>query len=315
MLSTLNLNKMLRKLLYVFCKLFQIVLSVYELIAPKNSKFPPIFIIGAPRSGSTLLIQVITEAFDIGYMSNSHCNLYGAPALAERLFQPTRNRSKGSFESFHGTTNCLSGPCECGQFWYRFFRRKPAYVGISDISQRDLYRFRLSISTLIASLGKPLVFKNMYASLRIQPILKAFPKACFIITERDEVDNGHSLLVTRKKVFGNYDQWWSMEPPNICDLIHLPPSHQVIQQIRSIHETIESDLHLMNVSSEQFIHVNYEELCENPDSCMRKLSKFFAKNNIKVERTSFVLNSFERNKAVQIPQSLYQGLNDYANKL
>jgi len=32
----------------------------------------PLFIVGPPRCGSTLLYQVLTEAFDLAYVSNVH---------------------------------------------------------------------------------------------------------------------------------------------------------------------------------------------------------------------------------------------------
>ena len=294
------------------------ILSTFEIFLRKKShesiEYPPIFIIGAPRSGSTLLIQAIVSAFDIGYISNCHCKLYGAPALAEKLFCSTQNRKKSTFESLHGTTKSSEDPSECGKFWYRFFRKNPIYVQASDISPQDLNRFSLSVKSLMSTIGKPFVFKNMYASLRIQPILNAFPNACFIITERDEVDNAHSLLVTRNNVYGNYDQWWSMEPPNIDELINLPATVQVLQQIRSIHKTIMSDLAVMNVPDKQVIRMSYEELCEHPNLCMSKLSEFFAVNNIQVHHVSQLPDYFTRDQSVNVPIALYQELVDNANK-
>ncbi len=46
-------------------------------------RHPPIFFLGAPRSGSTLAVQVITDALDLGYISNRHCQWFSAPALAK----------------------------------------------------------------------------------------------------------------------------------------------------------------------------------------------------------------------------------------
>ena len=40
--------------------------------------WPPVFILGAPRSGSTLLYQVLTEAFDFAYLTNLQGFLAGA---------------------------------------------------------------------------------------------------------------------------------------------------------------------------------------------------------------------------------------------
>ena len=37
-------------------------------------KYPPVFIIGAPRCGSTLLYKVLTEQFKFSYFSNFRLN-------------------------------------------------------------------------------------------------------------------------------------------------------------------------------------------------------------------------------------------------
>src|SRR5690625_5302003 len=64
----------------------------------------PIFIIGAPRSGSTLLFQALTDAFDVGYLTNRHCQYFGSPRLCEQLFRPLKNKRNSSFSSHHGST-------------------------------------------------------------------------------------------------------------------------------------------------------------------------------------------------------------------
>jgi hypothetical protein len=54
-------------------------------IAPNPTlpiRYPPIFFLGAPRSGSTLAVQVLTEVLDIGYISNRHCQWFGAGGKA-----------------------------------------------------------------------------------------------------------------------------------------------------------------------------------------------------------------------------------------
>jgi hypothetical protein len=70
---------------------------------------PPVFIVGAPRSGSTLLYQLIVVRFDVGYLSNLHCRLYGAPSLVERM-AGRRLEPPAVFSSDHGRTDWLAAP-------------------------------------------------------------------------------------------------------------------------------------------------------------------------------------------------------------
>jgi len=312
MLSILNLKKVFTLPSRVLDRIFQYCIAPYESIASRQIDCPPIFIIGAPRSGSTLLVQAITEAFDIGYMSNCHCKWYGAPALAEKLFQPTRNRAKASFESFHGSTKGPSAPSECGQFWYRFFRRKPAYISLADISKRKLNGFLESVSALISTFGKPVIFKNLYAGLRLQPIVKAFPNSLFIIVKRDEIDNSHSILEGRLRSFGNYDHWWSVEPPNVEQLKKLLPHQQVVEQIRSIYRLIEADLNLMKVRTNQIMHLSYEEFCSNPGREIDSLALFFSRNGLDIPRRAGLPDFFSIRKEIRIDPVVYQRMADYS---
>ena len=81
----------------------------------------PILILGAPRSGSTLLYQSMVERFDVAYISNRHCRWHGAPSLVERRFGGARHVA--TYASRHGAEAGATAPSECGGYWYRFFRR------------------------------------------------------------------------------------------------------------------------------------------------------------------------------------------------
>lgn len=312
MFSNLKFKKTYIRLLGTFNKPLQNIASLYEIAASKKVNYPPIFILGAPRSGSTLLIQAIIEAFDIGYMSNCHCKWYGAPALAERLFHPSRNRGKSLFESFHGSTKGSSAPSECGQFWYRFFRRKPAYISLADISERNLSRFKRSVNAFISSVDKPVVFKNLYAGLRVQPIVKAFPNSLFIIIKRDEIDNAHSILEGRMRTFGNYDRWWSVEPPDIEELKKLPSHQQVVEQIRSIYQLIEADLAIMGVEPGRILRLSYENFCSKTAEGTESLALFFSRNGLSVPHRSRLPDFFPMRREVRIDPGIYQRMVDYS---
>ena len=176
------------------------------ILAPKIDeplRYPPIFFLGAPRSGSTLAVQVITDALDVGYITNRHCQWFGVPALAEKLFHPIRSRPASDYRSRHGVTQGWHAPAECGEWWYRFFRRKPPYMRLDEVDPAKMRAFRRSVAALTNAFDRPIVFKNLYASLRIQAIAHYLPESLFVVIHRNEVDNGHSLLEARDRVFGN----------------------------------------------------------------------------------------------------------------
>ena len=275
-------------------------------------RHPPIFFLGAPRSGSTLAIQVITDVLEVGYLSNRHAQFYGAPGSAEKIFHPTRCRQSSDYRSNYGVTEGWHAPAEAGLWWYRFFRRCPAYVRIDEVKEKKMIAFRRSVASLTNAFDRPVFFKNLYASLRIQAISHYFPESLFIVMHRNEVENGHSLLEARFKAFSNYNTWWSMEPPEVKKLKRFQPHEQVIEQIRHIHATIENDLLLANVESFRRYDLRYEEFCSDPKAEITKIKDFLGRNRCSVNYKSTPPSHFDCRKIVRIDESLHKAMQNYA---
>ncbi len=267
---------------------------------------PPIFILGAPRSGSTLIVQAITDAFDIGYLSNAHCRFFGWPALAERVLRPLVNKPRSSYQSDYGVTKGKHAPSECGEWWYRFFRREPAYVPAKEADPAKMVNFRRSLLALTDAFDKPVIFKNLYVSLRIQAIVKHIPEALFIEVRRNEVDNAVSILEARKKIYGDYHAWFSVPPPNVDALKQLPPTEQVIGQIRSIYHTIRNDLG--RVGADRLLVLEYEKFCDDVHGSLEAISSFLKQRGAIVNRLHSVPVSFTRQRETGIPEAMYKDL-------
>ncbi len=275
-------------------------------------RHPPIFIIGAPRSGSTLLYQAMTEYYDVGYLSNLHCRFYGAPSWLERIVRPLRWRKPSNFTSMHGVTKGIAAPSECGEFWYRFFRRKPQYIPMEAVKNRQLQRMRGAVRALIHAFDKPILFKNMNCALRLYPTAKILPEALFIVTQRNLLDNAHSLLEVRKKVHNDYKTWWSMEPLEINNLKKLPAHEQVTEQVRHIMKMIAKDANVIGIN--RFFYVDYEDFCKNPKKCLKQLNDFFAMHKLYLETRGKIPSHFKQKKTVQIDNELYKQLLEYIGK-
>ena len=250
----------------------------------------PILIIGAPRTGSTLLYQVLTENLDVGYMSNYHCRYYFWPSLIERLVHPLKWRTPTDFSSRFGKTQRKTEPSECGAYWYRFFRTKPQYVPLEEVDPKAMSRLRGSMRRLIKAFGRPILFKNLNNALRLRPLASALPEALFIVIERDLKDTANSLLAGRKSIFGTYDQWWSMEPPDIENIRKKPPHIQVVEQVLSIYRLIDEDAEY--IGKNRFLKVNYKSLCDNPGQVMIEIDNFFRAHKLHVGKRGDIPKSF-----------------------
>ena len=309
----LNPVKYINKILYYCNKYIFCLVENLTFSGNKKLKFPPIFIVGAPRSGSTLTIQLIVQALEMSYMTNRHAKYFGMPFVVEKFFNPTNNIYNISFTSNHGRTKGSHSPSEAGNWWYRFFRKNPSYITLADANENDMKKFRRSVSLMINAAQKPLIFKNMYETVRIQPIKKYIPESLFIFLERSEIDNGHSLLETRYKVHNDYNAWWSVEVPDCNDLKSCHPGKQVIEQIRGLNSIVHEDLVKMGVNQEEVFNILYEDLCENPEKVIANLQKFLEKNGTNVaRRESKIPNNFPRRTDIRIDEDIYKEMVGYS---
>jgi hypothetical protein len=239
------------------------------------SENAPVFIIGAPRTGSTILYQLLTNELDVLYIDNLidvfFRNFLAAFKMSNRLFG---SKPHNCFKSVHGNTwKCgLHAPSECGDFWYQWLPRDRHYITPEDVSRNVIENIQGNINAPLAYFNKPLVFKNMNAGLRLKLIKSALPDSKFIFVKRDPVDTAISILNVRKKTQGSIDKWWSLIPPNHEELLPLSPVQQVVNQIYRIEKQIISDLKLFPEGNT--IVVNYPDIMISYEDVIKELKEF-----------------------------------------
>ncbi|MCC6224113.1 MAG: sulfotransferase [Thermoleophilia bacterium] len=268
----------------------------------------PLFIVGAPRSGSTLLYQLAVERFDVAYLSNLHCRLYGAPALVERVVR--RLPAPGvAFSSRYGSTVGARAPSECLQYWYRFFRRRPQHVPLAEADPARLEALRASLRALGRAARRPLVLKNLVSSLRLEPLGTVLPEAIFVVSTRDLLDNARSILAARHDIHGDFGRWWSVEPPALAELQALPPEAQAVEQVRHVEALIRAGCD--RLGPERFVWVRYEELCDDPRGTLDLIAAQAARRGIALAPRREVPERFERGGGRQLDPALDGRLVDY----
>ncbi len=248
---------------------------------PARADRTPIFILGAPRSGTTLLYQLLVEAFDVGYLANVHAEQPTDVARIEREQRPRAARSRSDFESTHGATRQPWGPSEAGEFWYRFFDRDQHQVGDAAPEDRTVVQLRAAVRAFADACGAPVVFKNTINSLRVPALAAALPEARFLLIERDLTDNARSLLVGRAKR-GELTDWWGARPNGVEQIEHLDPATQVVWQARAVHSV--ARLELAQLAPERSLHVTYDELCSAPADLVERVATWLTASGAAIER-------------------------------
>ncbi|NOZ72782.1 MAG: sulfotransferase [Chloroflexi bacterium] len=265
----------------------------------------PVFIIGAPRSGSTLLYQTLVEAFDFGYLANIHCRFFGAPSLVERWLMPRLSRQPLNYQSENGRTRGCTAPSECGNFWYRFFPREPQAV--NSLPPEKLHQLRTSVYRLTAVNRRPFLFKNLINSVRLRPLGRALPEARYIVIHRHPASIAKSLLSGRKRLFGSYNHWWSVRPANVEVLEQLDAHQQVVEQIIAVYDGI--DIARSTIGPEYFFDIQYEAFCRNVHGSLDAIEYFLANSGVRLQhRSSKIPPNFPISQGEPLDMTLMQAL-------
>ena len=233
---------------------------------------PPVFIIGAPRSGTTLFSQIFLNAFKVGYFSNTLARFAKTPVMAAKRYRHTfHNMSGTDFKSDFGRTQGRYGAHEAAEFWYRWFPRgHHIYIDRGGIPADTLSDFAAHVRALGHVIGLPMMFKNTFNSMRLIPISQALPEAVFLVCRRDPVDNAQSILNARIKE-GDKHEWWSVPPREYDEIRKHPYYQQVVDQVYYIEQQIEQDE--QTIANDRFISVDYKAVCTHTRDTLESIRK------------------------------------------
>ncbi|EDY85646.1 conserved hypothetical protein [gamma proteobacterium HTCC5015] len=229
----------------------------------EDSLNQPVFIIGAPRTGSTVLYQALTNCYEVAYIDNLaavfYKNLPFGIWLSEKIFGM---KPHNTFKSKFGNTREYGwhAPSECGQFWYRWLPLDDHYVDRGQFSASAVTEIHDEIVSCQRVSGLPMLFKNLNAGQRLRLIADAFPEAKIIYLKRDPRFTSASILKARKENHIKEGEWWSVKPKNFRQLMALSEVEMVVAQVYYLEHQIEKDLSLF--SERNTLRLHYNELSE-----------------------------------------------------
>jgi Sulfotransferase family len=244
----------------------------YGLHKPEHA---PVFIVGAPRTGSTILYQLLSHQLDVLYIDNFTAMFYRHLLCGLRLSEIFyHSRPHYCFRSIQGDTRAygLHGPSECGDFWYRWLPRDKHYIGADELPMETVQQIRSIIFSAINRWGKPFLFKNLNAGQRMALIQQIAPEAKFIFITRDPLYTAQSIWQVREKMEAPAHQWWSIMPKNVSQLLLLEPAQMIAAQVFYLEKQIVADQKLF--PKEQFTTISYESLCKRPFETLERLRQF-----------------------------------------
>ncbi len=290
--------KLIRRLGVIFRNLFGGNYFLH-LIEKRNVKkcskstIPPLFIIGAPRTGSTFFYQLMINRYQFAYISNISSVFYKSPVTITKLFKKKiKSYSDQKIYNEYGLMKGFFAPSESAGVYKLWFENKKFYKKNKKFIQDSVY----SLSNMQ---NGPFLSKNMNNTVRLEQIYSMFPDALFVHLERDIIYTAQSILIARKNINKNIDKWWSTKPLSFDQLVHYDPYTQVLRQSMDLNRYIKE--FLKDHPGMNYIQVNYEELCSNPLNIFKLIENWYQNQKYNLKIKSDEIKEIKISEKVKLP--------------
>ncbi|MFO0429155.1 MAG: sulfotransferase family protein [Planctomyces sp.] len=230
---------------------------------------PVLLVVGAPRSGTTLVYQTLAQFLDVSYFSNLTSFFPKSAIAGSKMFSWLTGKGSVDFHNFYGQTAGLSGPNHGFSIWNQWLG-EDRYVPRSNLSESEMAEMRSFFDSWTRTFGKPFLNKNNRNTACLDQLSRAIPSATFIVVRRNPLRVAQSLINARAQVQGDKTVGWGLHATDLSDASD-PLSYvdDVCDQILQIEE--ELDQQLQEIPENRRIEITYEGFCEDPASALTKI--------------------------------------------
>ena len=277
-------------------------------------KYPLILVVGAPRSGTTLMMQWIASLGVMAYPTNLLSRFYGAPYIGAKIQQlftdPAYNFNDEFFDfnswkpNFQSNLGKTQGALEPNEFWY-FWRRfipnaHPRLLTKQELKSVNVRRMVAELAALQNVFDKPWAMKGLIMQFNIPFLAEILEKVLFIFVRRHPFYNIQSLLQAREKYFGTWDKWYSVQPPEYEELLKLSPIEQVAGQVFFTNQHILESLD--QLPPPKHMVVDYERFCLAQEQVYERLVEGLSEYGHNIPQKQHTPNKFQSTNQVHFSQ-------------
>jgi hypothetical protein len=229
---------------------------------------PVTFILGPPRTGTTLVSQLLADRGGFAYVSNFLARFWRAPFIGSRFEQEIGLRDpawRSSYRSRSGATRGPAEPHEFTYFWNQWFERgqETQKLGPAELAGIDAAALRRAVGSIEAAWELPALFKNgFWFNFQVGILRELFPASVFVRCRRGAVWAAQSIAGSREAIRGSRERWWSMKPAEYPRLQGLPWWEQLAGQV--VYTDRELDRALGGLPPESVVEAPYLEVCRDP---------------------------------------------------
>lgn len=284
-----------------------------------SEKIPLIYVVGTPRSGTTLLSQLIARCLPVGYANNLTARFWLRPSAGLRLsnlFFNESMRANLGVKSVYGVTPNWFEPHEFGYFWrYWLLLDQSSTHRLSQghLARIDQAGLRKTLQTeILAHSKKPFSIKNVVCGLNASFLTRMHPQSLFVNIDRDPFSSAASILNARKERYGDYGIWWSLKPSTYPQIAACTdPAEQVVQQVMDCRREFGEELALPGVRS---VCISYQELVEDPGHSLNNIALSISDMGFPMDVIRENIPPLSASPHVSLPQEWEARLRDAIDK-
>ncbi len=244
---------------------------------------PVCFIIGPPRSGTTLIYEILVRCFNFAYISNLAHRLYTTPVAATtigRFLIRRWQKRNGLFQSKYGHICGWGAPNEGGWWWNQWFP-EDYYLDESYVNRVPIKSIRSAVAGLCKAMNGPFINKNVMHSVHMRLLDRIFPNCLFIHVYRDPAANIRSIIRAQMDPCSGatqFSRWWSVKPREWEQYKNADPTMRAVAQVYHIHKNIENDTQILG--TDRRLEVHYEEVCRDTQRVMNHIAIFLQSHGV-----------------------------------
>lgn len=276
----------------------------------RSNGSPPVFIVGPPRSGTTLLYELLVSTFRFSYFSNFAHRFYYTPVAITWIARSVIRRWHGQFESRYGYIAGWGAPNEGGWIWNRWLKNS-VWLDGKCASSLKLDELRSTVTGMAGCLGAPYLNKNVMHGNRIRLLDAIYPGCLFIQMRRDPADNVRSIMRGQKENTGavvNSQNWWSVQPSTAPMYYDSSRMVQACAQVAGVAEDISNDM--KHIGPDRLIVIEYKSLCEGPDKITGLIAEFLELHGVKILKRAPGPDKFDVRTAQYLDAESEKSLSD-----
>lgn len=270
--GTVGKHLVIREALTQFVKPLDYCLKVAErslLTQDSKTDFPLLLIVGPPRSGTSLLHQVLASCLDVSYFTNFNAMFRKSPLSAAKYFQKRLDPGPVTGENLYGNTSGFRGVNDAFHVWNRYLgiERYDAMSALDSSTAQEMRQFFHAWTNITS---KPLLNKNNRNLACTTLLSELLPRAHFIAVHREPVYVAQSLLKAREWVQGNRKIGWGLGS------VDSSATGNPMDDVEAVCCQVAANESLLKrqrkqISSERWTDIAYESFCENPQSIVREI--------------------------------------------